>query len=166
VSQGTVDIAFITVAKYQKNIKTIPAIEEDFVFACNISSVYPETVSPAHLKPDKALILSHAPETDPWFDYWFGQSSNALFLLDDMVLLKSILTSGDYWTVIPASVAHSWKDDSQIVFRELKDAPASRTTYYLESPYSNHQMNCQFLSVLSDYLKQLPHIHSLLSIKL
>ena len=160
MSQGTVDLAFVTIAKHQKNIKTVPTFEEDYLFACNSRSEYPDTVSPSDLKPEKAVILTHAPETDPWYDYWFGRSSNSLVLLDDTALMASILASGDYWTIIPASVAHSWRENPDITFRTLLNSPPPRTTYHLQSSYTNTKLCDEFLSILKEVLTEFPHVHS------
>lgn len=163
VSRGLLDLAFITVVNYQKNVKTIPAFKEDYIFVCSSDCSYPDAVTPSQLLPEKAVLLSHAPNTDPWFDYWFGQSGHALFLLDDTVLLKSLLESGDYWSVVPASIAHFLTDSPKIAVRELHHAPSPRMTYYLQSPFSNEELCRHFLSLLDRIIRRYPHVHSLLA---
>lgn len=131
IDNGLIDIAFISDDMFYRNVETIPAFLEPMVLVANNSCNYPDSVTPAMLKPNQEIRLPWNPEYDAWHDYWFHSRPEFKVSLDQMDLLEHALLWNDTWAVVPASVADKVVS-SHVSLHCLSPAPPDRIIYYLK----------------------------------
>ena len=162
IDSGLIDIAFISDHMYYKNVETIPAFFEPMVFVANNSCNYPDSVSPAMLKPSQEILLPWNPEYDAWHDYWFRSRPEFEVSLDQMDLLEHALLWKDTWAIVPASVADKIVG-SHVSIHCLSSPPPDRIIYYLKKTCKQTEPVSLFLKLLHKKLETIPQVTSYLS---
>ena len=162
IDSGLIDIAFISDHMYYKNVETIPAFFEPMVFVANNSCNYPDSVSPAMLKPSQEILLPWNPEYDAWHDYWFRSRPEFEVSLDQMDLLEHALLWKDTWAIVPASVADKIVG-SHVSIHYLSSPPPDRIIYYLKKTCKQTETVSLFLKLLHKKLETIPQVTSYLS---
>lgn len=162
IDSGLIDIAFISDDMYYKNVETIPAFFEPMVFVANNSCNYPDSVSPAMLKPSQEILLPWNPEYDAWHDYWFHSRPEFEVSLDQMDLLEHALLWKDTWAIVPASVADKIVG-SHVSIHCLSSPPPDRIIYYLKKTCKQTEPVSLFLKLLHKKLETIPQVTSYLS---
>lgn len=106
-----------------------PIFREPFVLVVGEeNSTLPDEVNTEMLQPDKEVLISVQPEIMQWHNHWFGGARPVL--LTDVPQMVSLLP-GDYWTIIPASAAESYRQLYKGRICHLTEPPADRTFYLL-----------------------------------
>lgn len=162
IDNGLIDIAIISDDMYYKNVETIPAFSEPMVLVANNSCSYPESVSPAMLKPDQEIRLPWNPEYDAWHNYWFHSKPEFKVSLDQMDLLEHALFWKDTWAVVPVSVACK-VSGSHVTVHNLESPPPDRIIYYLKKSCKQTDLTSLFMKLLHKKLETIPHVTSYLS---
>lgn len=163
IDSGLIDIAFISDDMFYRNVETIPAFLEPMVLAANNSCNYPDSVSPATLKPNQEIRLPWNPEYDAWHDYWFHSRPEFKVSLDQMDLLEHALLWNDTWAVVPASVADKVVS-SHVSVHCLSPAPPDRIIYYLKRPGRQTENVSLFLKLLHKKLETISQVTSYLAV--
>lgn len=162
IDSGLIDIAFISDDMFYRNVETIPAFLEPMVLVANNSCNYPDSVTPAMLKPNQEIRLPWNPEYDAWHDYWFHSRPEFKVSLDQMDLLEHALLWNDTWAVVPASVADKVVS-SHVSLHCLSPAPPDRIIYYLKRSGRRTENVSLFLKLLHKRLETIPQVTSYLS---
>ena len=163
IDSGLIDIAFISDDMFYRNVETIPAFLEPMVLVANSSCNYPDSVTPAMLKPNQEIRLPWNPEYDAWHDYWFHSRPEFKVSLDQMDLLEHALLWNDTWAVVPASVADKVVS-SHVSVHCLSPAPPDRIIYYLKRSGRRTEYVSFFLKLLHKKLETMPQMTSYLSV--
>lgn len=161
IDSGLIDIAFISDDMFYRNVETIPAFLEPMVLVANNSCNYPDSVTPATLKPNQEIRLPWNPEYDAWHDYWFHSRPEFKVSLDQMDLLEHALLWNDTWAVVPASVADKVVS-SHVSVHCLSPAPPDRIIYYLKRSGRQTENVPLFLKLLHKKLETIPQVTSYL----
>ena len=104
MERGQADIAFISDARYSKDIDTVNLTGEKFVVLSDPAMNLPAEVSPSELDGAKEIYMSWTPGFDRWHRYWFRLPHPHL-QVDSTSFLSYLLSRGMSWAVVPQSVA-------------------------------------------------------------
>lgn len=133
VEEYLVDLAFVAVPMYSKNVETIPLFKEKMYLVCGKESNYNGKVHPSTLDVAKEIKLEWNTEYNKWHDFWFGIDQKPRIFLDKMSLMEEFLQDNDNWALIPASAAHQFKKQSDLEVHEIEEPPAARICYALQN---------------------------------
>lgn len=104
MERGLADIAFISDARYSKDIDTVNLTEEKFVVLSDPRLGLAEEITPAGLDVTKEIYMDWTPGFDRWHRYWF-QMPRPHLQVDSTSLLSFMLERGGRWAVVPYLVA-------------------------------------------------------------
>ena len=130
VEKGSLDLALISDDVFAAAVETVPAMRSQFYLLSRAGDTA-EPVDPSALDPHQEIRLPWTPEFDLWHDYWFGSTTKAKIVLDQMPLLEYFLRRTDCWAVAPAYVADLFARRYGLLKRRLRQPPPDEIIYYL-----------------------------------
>ncbi len=160
VESGMADLALISDDMYSREVATVPAFQEPFVFVGKTERKEGERVRPAELKAENEIRLPWNPEFDVWHERHFDGTVYPNVSLDHMTLLEEFLT-GENWVIAPLTVARGLKG-GRMSIRRVEDGPEDRIIYYLVSGDKKREMIDYFLELLHRELTAIEGIKSFL----
>ena len=133
MERGQADIAFISDARYSKNIDTVNLSSEKFVVLSDPNMKLPEDVTPEILDGAKEIYMNWTPGFDRWHRYWFRMPRPHL-QVDSTAFLAYMLSRGEYWAVVPVSVADYIRKQVELSCSHLIQPPPDRVCCCLTKP--------------------------------
>ncbi len=133
MERGQADIAFISDARYSKNIDTVNLSGEKFVLLSDRNLDLPEEVSPSELEENREIYMNWTPGFDRWHRYWF-RMPRPHFQVDSTAFLQYMLSQGMSWAVVPQSVADYVMQQVPLHCSRLVQPPPDRVCCCLTKP--------------------------------
>ncbi len=155
------DIGFIHGDDYSRLLNRIPLFEEPFCLISSSSSLAgAEAVTPSNLDMSKEILMKWTLSFARWHDYCFGTVSRPHLYCDSVNLYAELLTSGDFWSIAPLSVAMSLEKKG-ICKSDLAVTPPPRSISILTKksyPAETSITIDRFIFALKEYLRTIPGI--------
>ena len=133
MERGLADIAFISDARYSKDIDTVNLTGEKFVVLSDANLNLSAEVSAAELDPAKEIYMEWTPGFDRWHRYWF-RTPRPHVQVDSTSFLSYLLSQGMCWAVVPLSVADFIRRHVPLTCSRLIQPPPDRVCCCLTKP--------------------------------
>lgn len=160
VESGMSDIALISDDMYSREVHTVPAFKEPFVFVGGEAFAEAKRIHPSLLKPEKEIRCPWNPEYDRWHEKWFDVSIYPKVNLDQMSLIEEFLV-GDHWGMVPLSVAQGMKKRKYYIL-PMNEGPEDRIIYYIFKSDEKKELIARFLQMLHVQISKIDGICSFL----
>jgi DNA-binding transcriptional LysR family regulator len=160
VEDGMADIAIISDDMHAREIHTVPAYKDPFIFVGGEEFEKVSSVHPSMLLPEKEVRLPWNPEYESWHAKWFDASVYPKVHLDQMSMMEEFLVK-DYWAIVPLTVTKGMKK-RQYHFCPLVDGPPDRIIYYLYKSDEKKEVIQVFLELLHQEITKIEGVQSLL----
>lgn len=130
IENHEIDLAIVGKLAHAKGAITYPIYSDPWVFICGENEIYPDVVHPSELDSHFQLLLCNR-ETDDWQEYWFSgemdKPGNKISYYDKH------LFDDHSWAVLPLSIAKHLEKSTHGVIHRIKDGPAPRIVYMVQS---------------------------------
>jgi len=147
----TIDVGFVTVPNWNKNIILKPVIEEPFKLVCfDPDYKLNDFVHPEELDPRKEIFHPWGPAHEQWHNYWWGQNKFKI-QVDDQPLVSEFFNLGNLWTVVPNSLATKLINNQGYRALDFTNPPQKRIAYYAKHKYPK-QSSVANIEVFEQYL--------------
>ena len=153
MERGQADIAFISDARYSKNIDTVNLSSEKFVLLSDPNMKLPGDVTPEVLDGAKEIYMNWTPGFDRWHRYWFRMPRPHL-QVDSTAFLAYMLSRGGYWAVVPVSVADYIRKQVELSCSRLIQPPPDRVCCCLTKPQRQPMDELLFSCIREVYREQ------------
>lgn len=151
-----IDVGFVTIAAWNKNILLTPILNESYQLLCYDPELQlPETLHPSALDPLQELFQPWGPEYQQWHDYWWPQPGRQALCIYTTTLIESYLCRAGRWTVVPDCIAAYFAGHNGIRCIHLSEPPQNRISYLAIHKYPRRQQEDAirtFQSFLTRYL--------------
>ncbi len=126
-----IDIAFVTVPIWNKNIILEPILSEPFkLLRYAPGQVLPANVSPRDLDASREVFQPWGPEYQQWHDYWWPVPQHPYLSCDTTGMVETFLSDENLWTIVPESIARAFAKRPGFQAINL-DSPPPRHIGYL-----------------------------------
>lgn len=140
VAKRDIDVGFAVQKMRTEDTSAIPLFEERMCIVRNAAYCsHHKPVHPHDLAPQKEIYIPWGHEYVMWREHWFGRTSSRLLNVDTLSLVFQFILTGDYWALVPESVARTYGDDGSIRFYDIEDGPPPRRCCIVvnKQPFSN-----------------------------
>ncbi|GEN81863.1 LysR family transcriptional regulator [Sporosarcina luteola] len=150
IVQRDLDIGFSLQERILRNIQVEKLFEEQMVLIQKKKDGVPSgNVKNEDFNPAHQLFINWGIEYQIWHEKHWGPTNNTHIQIDTPKLLKELLLKGDYWAIVPVSIARALHTEGWINVHLLEDSPPSRTCYHVEREGVN-----QSVRELSEFILQ------------
>lgn len=130
IENNDLDVAIVGRLSHAKGAITYPIYSDPWVFICGRDAHYPQVVHPTDLDTSLQVLLCSS-EADDWQEYWFAGAGK--LGANKVTYFNKHLFEGETWAVLPRSIAHFLENSSGGVIHGLRDGPAPRMVYMVQS---------------------------------
>lgn len=154
-----IDVGFVTIAAWNKNILLTPIANETYRLLCyDPACRLPEELHPSALDPQLELFQPWGPEYQQWHDYWWPQPGRQALCIYTTTLIESYLCREGRWTIVPECIAACYAGHAGIRSLRLAAPPHNRISYLAVHKYPRRQQEDTirtFQNYLTRYLARL-----------
>lgn len=149
-----IDVGFVTIAAWNKNVLLTPIINEGYQLLCYDPDFrLPEEIKPNTLNPHLELFQPWGPEYQQWHDYWWPQPGCQALCIYTTALIKPYLCREGRWTIVPDCIATSYAGHNGIRSIRLSEPPQNRISYLAIHKYPRRQQE-DTIRTFQNYLKR------------
>ena len=130
IENDDLDVAIVGKLSHARGAMTFPIYSDPWVFVCGKHAHYPDIVHPTDLDTSLQLLLCSS-EADDWQEYWFSGVDR--LGTNKVTYFNKHLFEGETWAVLPLSIARFLEQTSGGVIHRIKDGPAPRIVYMVQS---------------------------------
>lgn len=131
-----IDVGFVITTFAYKNIIIEPVFNEKMVLICEPGADIPKkAIHPSELDGKNEIFVDWSPEFHNWHDFWFSSSKRPRANFNNPSLLLTLMENSNYWSVVPISMANSFKKIKNIQVLELLEPPPNRICYKITHKY-------------------------------
>jgi DNA-binding transcriptional LysR family regulator len=125
-----IDIGFVVTPFAYKNIIIEPVFNEKMVLICEPNEDSPlKAVHPSELDGKNEIFVDWSPEFRTWHDFWFSSTKRPRANFNNPSLILTLMNNSNYWSIIPISMANSFKKIKNIQIIDLLEPPPNRICY-------------------------------------
>ncbi len=135
-----IDIGFVSIAAWNKNILLTPILTENYQLLCyDPDFLLPDTMHPGMLDPQLELFQPWGPEYQQWHDYWWPQPGKQALCIYTTSLIEPYLCRKGRWTIVPDCIASYYEGHNGIRSIHLSEPPHNRISYLALHKYPRRQ---------------------------
>lgn len=153
IENGIMDLALFTDDSYVPNANMRPVYSEPLVMVSRRDIGYPEQLTTEHLDVSRMIYMPWNREFEVWYNRWFPSSKRARVLINSARVMEDILSMGDYWSIVPASLGHWLLRHPKLSIRHIQNGPPDRIIYFLQGPHQKQEICRKFLIGFNEYMK-------------
>lgn len=128
------DIGLVATTRFSQRVRSRALYRERSVIISNPLSGFSKLVSPTELDPSKEIAVILNTQLNEWRSYWFHEDQHSAVRTDDVSFIGQLTSLGDYWSIVPITVASFLRQRNHVYISELSDGPRERTVYLLDTP--------------------------------
>lgn len=125
------DIGFVTIPVWNRNLIFTPILEEGFKVICyDPEGRWPGEIHPKNLDPRRELSQPWNPEYQQWHNYWLpNQTKFYAYVNNSHLMQRRYLEQSGCWTIVADCVAEIYQKFPGFRAVELLSPPPRRTAY-------------------------------------
>lgn len=131
VESGEIEFGFVSKLQYSKIAKVYPIFSEEMVLLYDKHSNYGQMVHPKSLDIRREVYIEWDDNYCKWHKYWLGSSQQTMLQTSDVTSAKNFIRTGEYWAIVPITIAQEICINEEFAFSYLEDNPVLRTTYLI-----------------------------------
>lgn len=126
-----IDIGFITIPVWNRDIVFTPLLEEGFKLVCyDPERKMPDSIHPSELNPHDELLQPWNPEYQQWHNYWFpNQNKSYVYINNSHLMQRQYLEHSGGWTIVTDCIAEAYKKLDGFRVVDILSPPPRRTAY-------------------------------------
>lgn len=154
-----IDIGFVTIPLWHRNLFLTPILEEGFkLIVYDPEYKWPESIHPRNLDQKKELLQPWSPEYQQWHNYWWPeQESFHVYVNNSNRMQQLFLRESHCWSIVTDCVAEAYRATPGFRIIEIEDAPPKRSAYMVvhdQQTISKKSAIDQFRTELNQFTKK------------
>lgn len=135
VENRSVDIGFVFSEIRYQNIISKPIYRELMYLICHKDSSYHNNIHPEELNPENEVFLSWGPDYQRWHDRHWSANRYPVVSVNTGSMLQHYLQEPNRWAIAPMSVVQAFRQEKELVYYTIQEAPTPRICYQLTNRY-------------------------------
>lgn len=133
IDRREIDIGFSLQDRILRNVKVSLLFEEQMVMIRSKKNDFINRIIPNNeLIPENQLYINWGIDYHIWHEKHWGPPTNTYIQIDTAKMLLEFLSKGEYWAVVPVSIARNFHKQGWIDVCLLEDPPPFRNCYQVE----------------------------------
>lgn len=131
-----IDVGFVITPFAYKNIIIEPIFNERMVLICDSNEDSPQkAVHPSELDGKNEIFVDWSPEFHTWHNFWFSSTKRPRAYFNNPSLILTLMDNSNYWSIVPISMANTFKKIKDIQIHDLLEPPPNRISYKITHKY-------------------------------